>query len=71
MGWIEDERLSERAVLAGVGIFENVISDFLIENRNGTVSWNGTSSVASLSGDVDSVVSFIECRFCALIFDRW
>ncbi|KAK4502631.1 hypothetical protein PRZ48_006057 [Zasmidium cellare] len=53
MGWIEDESVRERAVLAGVGIFQNVIYEFLVEDGNGTVSLNGTSSVASLSGDVD------------------
>lgn len=56
-GWIEDESLKERAILAGVGIYQNVLYEFLIQNQNETVSLNGTSSVASLSGDVDFVVS--------------
>lgn len=60
-GWIRDESLKERAILAGVGIYQNVLHDFLVQNGNGTVSLNGTSSVASLSGNVDFVVS---CR-CA------
>ncbi|KAF2159699.1 glycoside hydrolase family 105 protein [Zasmidium cellare ATCC 36951] len=54
-GWIEDESVKERAVLAGVGIFQNVIYEFLVENGDGTVGLNGTSTVATLSGDVDFV----------------
>lgn len=70
MGWIEDESVKRRAIEAGVGIYENVLGDFLIENRNGTLSLNGTSSVASLSGDVDFVVSDFDTQECRQLL-RW
>lgn len=59
LGWIEDESVRERAILAGVGIFQNVIYEFMIQNGNETLSLNGTSSVASLSGNVDFGVSLM------------
>lgn len=70
LGWIEDEDVKQRAVLAGVGIFQNVIYEFVIQNGNGTLSLNGTSSVASLSGDVDfgvsiSTISYTDLRLLA------
>lgn len=53
MGMIEDEGVRERAVRVGFGIYGTLVRDFVIENGNGTLSYNGTSSVASLSGNVD------------------
>lgn len=50
---IEDQAFREKAVNTGLGIYQTLISDFFIENGNGTLSYNGTSSVASLSGDVN------------------
>lgn len=48
----------DRAVKTAIGIYLDVSSQYLIKNSNGTLSLNGTSSVASLSGDVNYEVSF-------------
>ncbi|USW52706.1 Putative six-hairpin glycosidase superfamily, glycosyl hydrolase, family 88 [Septoria linicola] len=53
MGWLEHEPLRLRAQLAGVGIFNDIKQRYLLDNQNSTLSLNGTSSVASLSGNVD------------------
>lgn len=59
---IEDQAFREKAVNTGLGIYQTLISDFFIENGNGTLSYNGTSSVASLSGDVNFEVSQVSRR---------
>ncbi|CAK4032287.1 Six-hairpin glycosidase [Lecanosticta acicola] len=53
LGFIEDANLRRRAISAGIGIYHQVLHEFLVSNDNGTLSLNGTSAVASLSGDVD------------------
>lgn len=45
--------LRSRAQVAGLGIFGSLQERFLIENSNGTLSYNGTSVVCTLSGNVD------------------
>lgn len=57
LGLIEDDDLASRAKVTGLGIYKSVLQNFWIDNGNGTTSLNGTSSVASLSGDVDFTVS--------------
>ncbi|EME44891.1 glycoside hydrolase family 105 protein [Dothistroma septosporum NZE10] len=51
-GLVGDKAVRERAVEMGMGIYRTLMREFVIENGNGTLSYNGTSSVASLSGDV-------------------
>lgn len=68
LGFVED---THRAVEAGLGIYGEVLDRFLIENQNGTLSLNGTSSVATLSGDVDYAVSLHEMGCGKFVADRW
>jgi rhamnogalacturonyl hydrolase YesR len=56
LGILEDEELSDQASEVGLGIYTEVLQGFLIDNGNNTLSLNGTSSVASLSGDVSPEV---------------
>ncbi|TKA80073.1 hypothetical protein B0A55_02475 [Friedmanniomyces simplex] len=51
LGFIEDDSLRKRAVEAAQGIYQGVVESFVSESSNGTLSLNGTSSVASLSGE--------------------
>lgn len=60
MGWLEYEPLRLRAEIAGMGIFQSIKQKYLIANANSTLSLNGTSSVATLSGNVDYEVSLSE-----------
>ncbi|KAI7053453.1 hypothetical protein KC352_g45163 [Hortaea werneckii] len=48
-----DESIAKRSTTTAVGIYENVLESFLEVGSNGTLSLNGTSTVASLSGDVN------------------
>lgn len=48
-----DPKLAEHAGYTAKVMYRYVQDHFLIQNNNGTLSFNGTSSVASLSGDVD------------------
>ncbi|KAF7188921.1 Unsaturated rhamnogalacturonyl hydrolase YteR [Pseudocercospora fuligena] len=48
-----DHELKLRAQTIGVGMFQTARQRFLIENSNGTLSYNGTSVVCTLSGDVN------------------
>lgn len=57
LGLLEDEELENQARVTGLGIYKSVIQNFWIDNGNGTTSLSGTSSVASLAGDVDFKVS--------------
>ncbi|KAI7494004.1 glycoside hydrolase family 105 protein [Hortaea werneckii] len=47
-----DESMAKRATTTAIGIYENVLESFLGVESSGTLSLNGTSTVASLSGDV-------------------
>ncbi|KAI6873874.1 glycoside hydrolase family 105 protein [Hortaea werneckii] len=47
-----DESIAKRSTTTAVGIYENILESFLEVGSNGTLSLNGTSTVASLSGDV-------------------
>ncbi|EME84937.1 glycoside hydrolase family 105 protein [Pseudocercospora fijiensis CIRAD86] len=53
LGLLDDLELKLRAQITGVGMFQTARQNFLIENRNGTLSYNGTSVVCTLSGNVD------------------
>lgn len=50
LGLFESKSTAERAATAAQSIYSEVSRDYLIRNGNGTLSLNGTSSVASLSG---------------------
>lgn len=71
LGLIETEEVESRAKVTGLGIYKRVLNDFWIDNGNGTTSLNGTSSVASLAGDVDFNVSNVHRRgICAAADDH-
>ncbi|KXS96844.1 hypothetical protein AC578_7391 [Pseudocercospora eumusae] len=53
LGLLYDDELKLRAQTTGVGMFQSARQRFLIENSNGTLSYNGTSVVCTLSGNVD------------------
>lgn len=60
LGWLEDDAsLKLRAQIAGVGIFNDMKQRYMIVNDNSTLSLNGTSSVSTLSGNVDYEVSLL------------
>ncbi|KAL9082979.1 MAG: hypothetical protein Q9165_008707 [Trypethelium subeluteriae] len=46
-----DNAAKESAALVATKMVEDLVENFVIENENGTLSFNGTSSVASLSGN--------------------
>ncbi|KAL9071623.1 MAG: hypothetical protein Q9157_005396 [Trypethelium eluteriae] len=46
-----DNAVKESAALVATKMVEDLVENFVIENENGTLSFNGTSSVASLSGN--------------------
>ena len=52
-----DESIAKRSTTTAVGIYENILESFLEVGSNGTLSLNGTSTVASLSGDVSYEVN--------------
>nr|POE56526.1 unsaturated rhamnogalacturonyl hydrolase yter [Quercus suber] len=56
-GFIESLATSRHATATAEAMYHAIIEDFLIEDEDGGLSLNGTSSVASLSGEVDYVVS--------------
>ncbi|PPJ54288.1 hypothetical protein CBER1_06561 [Cercospora berteroae] len=51
-GWLEYEPLRQRAETTGLGLFQ-AIRRYYVTEENGNLNLNGTSSVASLSGNVD------------------
>lgn len=58
--FIDDLKMRHHAVNTALGIYRGVQGAFLSEASNGTLSLNGTSSVASLSGEsVDYEVSIV------------
>ena len=52
------QKTANRALRVAKSIYSEVSKEYLIMNANGTLSLNGTSSVASLSGEVNYEVSF-------------
>lgn len=52
------EGAAETAML----VFEDLARNFVVRNANGTLSFNGTSAVATLSGNVDYEVSVSSAR---------
>ncbi|KAI7675837.1 hypothetical protein KC318_g687, partial [Hortaea werneckii] len=50
---VRDESNPKKAITAAIAIYETVLESFLRVESNGTLSLNGTSTVASLSGDVN------------------
>ncbi|SMR49088.1 unnamed protein product [Zymoseptoria tritici ST99CH_1E4] len=54
LGILQDATLASQALDTGLGMYQRVLRGPLIHNGNGTLSLNGTSSVASLSGDVSA-----------------
>lgn len=50
-GLLLDQALKESAARTVTQMVADLVQNFVIENANGTLSFNGTSSVASLSGD--------------------
>ena len=57
-GLLLDKRLKESAASTAKKMVGDLVQNFVIKNANGTLSFNGTSSVASLSGDqIDFEVS--------------
>ena len=63
-GLLLDKALAESAADTATKMVEDLVQNFVIENANGTLSFNGTSSVASLSGnaidfEVSAVVSMV------------
>lgn len=63
-GLLLDRALREKAACTARDMVGDLVHNFVIENANGTLSFNGTSSVASLSGDsVDFEVSLASCVF--------
>ncbi|KAI7314031.1 glycoside hydrolase family 105 protein [Hortaea werneckii] len=50
---VHDESIPQKAITAAIAIYETVLESFLEVESNGTLSLNGTSTVASLSGDVN------------------
>lgn len=72
LGLLEDEELESRAKVTGLGIYKSVLQNFWIDNGNGTSSLNGTSSVASLAGDVDFTVSVsCSCLQCVVANEEY
>lgn len=62
-GLLLDEGLKESAACTAAKIVGDLVVNSVIENENGTLSFNGTSSVASLSGNqVDFEVSALTLR---------
>lgn len=59
LGLLDDtcDEYVKRARNVALGIYDHVLKTFLGEERNGTLTLNGTSTVASLSGDVSYDVS--------------
>lgn len=57
LGLIGDEDVKSRSISTGIGIYWHVLQEFVIFEKNGSISLDGTSAVASLSGDVDFSVS--------------
>lgn len=57
LGLIDNKDIASRLKVTGIEMYKNVLDKFWINNCNGTTSLNGTSSVASLAGDVDFTVS--------------
>ena len=68
LGLIGDKDVKSRAISAGIGIYRHVLQEFVIFEKNGSVSLDGTSAVASLSGDVGFSVSK-DSSFDALFTD--
>ncbi|CAK1364550.1 Unsaturated rhamnogalacturonyl hydrolase [Cercospora beticola] len=52
LGWLEYEPLRQRAETTGLGLFQ-AIRRYYVTEEDGNLNLNGTSSVASLSGNVD------------------
>ena len=50
-GLLLDKALKESAANTATKMVGDLVQNFIIENANGTLSFNGTSSVASLSGN--------------------
>ncbi|GAB1735182.1 hypothetical protein NU219Hw_g248t1 [Hortaea werneckii] len=50
---VRDEFISKKAITAAIAIYETVLGSFLEIESNGTLSLSGTSTVASLSEDVN------------------
>ncbi|KAI7239765.1 glycoside hydrolase family 105 protein [Hortaea werneckii] len=50
---VRDESIPQKAITAAIAIYEIVLEDFLGVESNGTLTLNGTSTVASLSGNVN------------------
>ncbi|KAF2215294.1 glycoside hydrolase family 105 protein [Cercospora zeae-maydis SCOH1-5] len=53
LGWLEYAPLRQRAETTGLGLFQALKSHYLSDAEDGSLNLNGTSSVASLSGNVD------------------
>ncbi|KAI9694657.1 MAG: hypothetical protein M1822_000273 [Bathelium mastoideum] len=57
-GLLLDKALKQSAASTATKMVEDLVQHFVLENANGTLSFNGTSSVASLSGkQIDFEVS--------------
>ena len=56
-GLLYDEASKQSAASTAKNMVEDLVQNFVIVNGNGTLSFNGTSSVASLSADVNYEVS--------------
>ena len=62
-GLLLDETLQESAACTASKMVGDLVHNFVIENANGTLSFSGTSSVASLSGNqIDFEVSARDSR---------
>ena len=51
-GLLKDAELRTQANRTAMAMFKDLVQHFVIDNKNGTLSFNGTSSVASLSPNV-------------------
>lgn len=69
LGLIGDADLKRRAISTGIGTYRQVLQEFVIFEKNDSVSLDGTSAVASLSGDVDFSVSS-DSSFDTLLLTR-
>ncbi|CAD0028183.1 unnamed protein product [Aureobasidium pullulans] len=49
---LEDTKLRNKAIKAGVGLWENIFETHVTRNANGTLDLGGTSSIASLSPQI-------------------
>ncbi|THX81712.1 Six-hairpin glycosidase [Aureobasidium pullulans] len=60
---LEDTKLRNKAIKAGVGLWENIFDTHVTRNANGTLDLGGTSSIASLSPQIVNAKVRYELNF--------